>query len=341
MSRAAIRFLIAAMCVGVVVGQAAAAFAADVAIAVTAPTSVHVGDWVEITATVTADGAPVRGAVVTLSYEEQFIGERAFVEVGTEVTGSDGVAVFRYQQRDPDGEAMRVSYEGPDPNVTVAPLVFDLPVEPGSQQFRPRAGVRIPWLNGWVLVGLVVIVWGTIVVAAAQLVRIGRDGRDRRAGTAMAAPAGEEGSTWLGTAITAAVVVIALIIVTVLVRNPPTHANLGSPEGYTRTPVAYVDQPVNYRGPGVDAAVLAATSDDVARGRALFFGAGCAGCHLVDGSGGVVGPKLRPEDVTELTRDVRRGPGGMPAYNESVLSNDDLALMFAYLRAGTGGNPGG
>jgi len=312
------------------------ALAADAMLEVASPPGAAIGDRVSIAARITVDGSPVPGAVLVLSHEEQFIGERGYVEIDRQVTGPDGIAVFRFVERDPDGDPMRVTYDGPDPEIVAAPVDFQFPVEPGPQQYRSRAGVDIPWLSGWVLVALVVIVWGTIAVAAFQLVRIARFGA-----TGASAPK-SEGSSTLATVITVVVVTLGSVIVAVLIRSPQTHANLGSAEGYTRTPVAYVDQPVDYLGPGLDESVVPQASDDVAKGRALFFAKGCAGCHTFDASGGIVGPKLRARNVDDLLRDVRRGPGGMPAYEETALTDDEVGFIASYLRAvRKGGSSGG
>ncbi len=53
----------------------------------------------------------------------------------------------------------------------------------------------------------------------------------------------------------------------------------------------------------------------------------------------MVGPELwdidseDPEDVGDFIRDVRNGPGGMPPYPDSYLSDEDLGLILVFLEA--------
>jgi mono/diheme cytochrome c family protein len=82
-------------------------------------------------------------------------------------------------------------------------------------------------------------------------------------------------------------------------------------------------------------------TDPIARGRILFLAYGCAACHGVVARGGIVGPKL---DLQELWKEdfvpiVRSGPGGMPAFTDSILSDVDLDSIYAFLKAaGQGGS---
>lgn len=124
------------------------------------------------------------------------------------------------------------------------------------------------------------------------------------------------------------------LIVGVVARSPETHANV-RPEGFDRTPIGYVGEEIPYTGIGLADPGLLVNADPVARGRFLFLGHGCATCHGLTSEGGVVGPGL---DLEELWLDdfrpvVRSGPGGMPAFADEILSDDDLDAIYAYLKA--------
>jgi mono/diheme cytochrome c family protein len=77
---------------------------------------------------------------------------------------------------------------------------------------------------------------------------------------------------------------------------------------------------------------------DAARGKTAFMSAGCYTCHGTVGHGGA-GARLAPKPREQAgffayVRSGRRGwsvAGGMPAYPPSVLSNQALADIYAYL----------
>lgn len=120
----------------------------------------------------------------------------------------------------------------------------------------------------------------------------------------------------------------------VVARSPETHANV-RPEGYDRTPISYVGEEFPVEGIGLADPRLVTDADQVTRGRLLLLVYGCAMCHGLTGQGGVVGPAL---DLEELFLDdfrplLRDGPGGMPAFAEEILSDDDLDAIYAFLKA--------
>jgi mono/diheme cytochrome c family protein len=71
------------------------------------------------------------------------------------------------------------------------------------------------------------------------------------------------------------------------------------------------------------------------KGQVAYMKFGCWGCHGTVGQGGVTGPKLAPEPMpyeafAAFTRTTNRA---MPPYREPVLSNEDLADIYAYLES--------
>ncbi len=70
-------------------------------------------------------------------------------------------------------------------------------------------------------------------------------------------------------------------------------------------------------------------------GRVAFLKHGCWQCHGERGQGGVTGFKLAPDPIPfeTLQNFVRTTNRNMPAYREQILSNDDLADIYAYLQS--------
>ena len=70
---------------------------------------------------------------------------------------------------------------------------------------------------------------------------------------------------------------------------------------------------------------------DSAAGETVFAN-NCAGCHP-DGNAGS-GPDLhnRTDSPAEVRHVIRNGEGNMPAFNDGMLSDDDLENVLAYLQ---------
>jgi len=70
-------------------------------------------------------------------------------------------------------------------------------------------------------------------------------------------------------------------------------------------------------------------------GAAIYRKVGCFQCHVNEAQGGANGPKLGPDPVpfTRFTQYVRRPTGDMPPYSEKVLSAQDMADIYAFVRA--------
>ena len=82
-------------------------------------------------------------------------------------------------------------------------------------------------------------------------------------------------------------------------------------------------------------AALAASAEN---GKAAFMKFGCWQCHGFQGQGSVAtsnGKALAPDPLPlELfSATVRTSKTGMPPYSEKILSNDDLADIYAYLKS--------
>lgn len=124
------------------------------------------------------------------------------------------------------------------------------------------------------------------------------------------------------------------LIVVVVARSPETHGNV-RPDGFDRTPISFVGEPIQFAGGGLAAPMPAADADPAVRGRLLFLAHGCATCHGLAGQGGVVGPRLSLEEMwlEDFEPVVRSGPGGMPAFAAEILNREDLETIYAFLKA--------
>jgi ubiquinol-cytochrome c reductase cytochrome c subunit len=79
----------------------------------------------------------------------------------------------------------------------------------------------------------------------------------------------------------------------------------------------------------------AAAEPSAANGRALYVKVGCYQCHGYQGQGGVAGPRIAPEPLPfdGLSAFVRTSSGEMPPYPAALLSDGDLADIYAYLQS--------
>jgi mono/diheme cytochrome c family protein len=90
---------------------------------------------------------------------------------------------------------------------------------------------------------------------------------------------------------------------------------------------------------GAAALVLAASSLAYAasaeHGKQVFMQKGCWQCHGTQGQGAVTGPRLAPDPMPfeALSTFVRSSNRNMPPYRTAVLSDADLADIYAYLQS--------
>jgi mono/diheme cytochrome c family protein len=76
-----------------------------------------------------------------------------------------------------------------------------------------------------------------------------------------------------------------------------------------------------------------AAAGDAAKGKIAFVKNGCYQCHGFVGQGGQAGAKLAPKPMPQeaFVNFVRTTNRAMPPYSEQILSNEDLADIYAYL----------
>ena len=70
-------------------------------------------------------------------------------------------------------------------------------------------------------------------------------------------------------------------------------------------------------------------------GAALYRKVGCWQCHANEGQGGSAGPRVGPDPIpfARFSQYIRSPSGDMPPYTDKVLSNQDLADIYAFLQA--------
>jgi mono/diheme cytochrome c family protein len=70
-------------------------------------------------------------------------------------------------------------------------------------------------------------------------------------------------------------------------------------------------------------------------GKVVFMKKGCWECHGTQGQGAVTGPRLAPDPLPydALSAFVRTTNRAMPPYREEILSDSDLADIYAYLQS--------
>ncbi len=300
---------------------AAGPAAAEAELKIEAPGQVVVGDQVVVKATVTDGGAPVVGAEVALSFLARLGGESGWVAVATGTTNETGVVTLAYEQR-ALAERMRVEYFGPDGQENTE---FAVEIVDGGQLYRSDAGADLPIFGVWWIVAVLAIVWGLVILAVVGIVRVGG-----------ASGTGETAAKAIPRIMVAFVALTAIGMFVVVLSRPESHANLDPTEDFDRVPRAVVGADGPYAGLGI---ADPGRPQGQQPGREVFVQAGCASCHGVQGEGALVGGAIveiesggvRVPSLDELIDEVRKGPKGMPAYGENVLTDEDVAQILDYL----------
>jgi len=77
----------------------------------------------------------------------------------------------------------------------------------------------------------------------------------------------------------------------------------------------------------------AAPAGDVENGKKIYTSYGCYQCHNFAANGGAAGPRLAPKPIAfqAFTRQVRKPSNEMPPYTAKVVSDKELADIYAFL----------
>jgi mono/diheme cytochrome c family protein len=70
-------------------------------------------------------------------------------------------------------------------------------------------------------------------------------------------------------------------------------------------------------------------------GATLYGKVGCYQCHANQAQGGLAGPRLGPDPIpfARFSQYIRNPTGDMPPYTDKVLSNQDLADIYAFIQS--------
>jgi mono/diheme cytochrome c family protein len=79
----------------------------------------------------------------------------------------------------------------------------------------------------------------------------------------------------------------------------------------------------------------AAASGSAQNGKKLFLSDGCYECHGRQAQGGAAGPRLGPDPLplAAILKYVRQPSGQMPPYTSKVVSDVELADVYAFLQS--------
>jgi mono/diheme cytochrome c family protein len=79
----------------------------------------------------------------------------------------------------------------------------------------------------------------------------------------------------------------------------------------------------------------ATPAGNAGRGKALYGKIGCYQCHSEQGQGGTQGPRLGPKPIPfqAFLRYLRTPRGEMPPYKAKVMTDQDVADVYAFLMA--------
>jgi len=78
-----------------------------------------------------------------------------------------------------------------------------------------------------------------------------------------------------------------------------------------------------------------ASAGNAENGKRIYTKYGCYECHGLEGQGAVTGPRLGPDPIPleAFTSYVRNPTGNMPPYTAKVVSDQEMADLFAFLAA--------
>jgi ubiquinol-cytochrome c reductase cytochrome c subunit len=114
-------------------------------------------------------------------------------------------------------------------------------------------------------------------------------------------------------------------------RAQPLRTSPAFPPGKIKALVAYV---ASFGGPGIP--TVQPRRGSLADGQRLF-GLDCAGCHSIQGQGGIVTgaivPSLNEVTPTQVGEAVRIGPYVMPRFGEGQLSDAQVSSLARYIQS--------
>lgn len=122
---------------------------------------------------------------------------------------------------------------------------------------------------------------------------------------------------------------VALVLVAELTQ-------IGRAVAQAPSPAQPASAPQGQTAPAQPPAAATAPAGNAEEGRKLFTSYGCYQCHGYEAQGSTAtGPRLGPRPIpfAALAKYVRRPTGQMPPYTAEVVSDSDLANIYAFLQA--------
>lgn len=117
-------------------------------------------------------GKPLSRAPVTFYSPAAFLsGTSGFMRIGDAITDDNGVATIDYVSRRDGAIDVVVEYQGDDEHAT-SRASAKVTVVGGHQLYESEAGIQVPYVNKWLLVGILSAVWGTLFFVVVQVIRI-------------------------------------------------------------------------------------------------------------------------------------------------------------------------
>ena len=164
----------------VVAGLAAGtpAFADHIDLDATFPQNVAVGDVLEVNVVVRSaeSGARISGARVAAYRDASIAGVPGRVELAAAVTDELGAAALRWQHRAGGEHTLLVTYSGPSDTEFESTTITIITIGAEPQVVRSEAGVQIPGLGAWVVIGVLLAVWGLIQFSLLGPMTVAREG---------------------------------------------------------------------------------------------------------------------------------------------------------------------
>ena len=169
--------IVALLAVGI--GAAVTANASPLQVNIAEPTPALVGQPSQVDATLVSPdtGKPMAGVNVTFLAHSSFGKVDGFMEIGKAVTDSQGVAAISYVPREVGSQDIKVDYV-PAAGAKMEEATGSISVEGAAQQlYVQKAGIQVPGLNSWLIIGLLTIIWGTLFGVGVTVIRIARAGQ--------------------------------------------------------------------------------------------------------------------------------------------------------------------
>lgn len=156
---------------------AAPVWAADpVTLELQAPKEAALGEKITVTAVLTdGKGAPIPKATIILWTSASFLSTESPVELDRAITDAQGKVTFLYQPRSENSVTLNASFSGNSRHAPAQSSV-ELTVQGSVQLYQETAGVQLPGIGVWLIVGILGGVWATYFVVMVLLTIIARDG---------------------------------------------------------------------------------------------------------------------------------------------------------------------